>query len=57
MLAPHILAATESPEAVKSLGPNGFERLTVSGPAMTAFVQAELAKWGKLIEAAGIQKE
>ena len=57
LLAPHILAATESPEAVKSLGPNGFERLTVSGPAMTAFVQAELAKWGKLIEAAGIQKE
>lgn len=57
MLAPHILAATESPDAVKSLGPNGFERLTVSGPAMTAYVQAELAKWGKLIEAAGIQKE
>ena len=57
LLAPHILAATESPDALKSLGPNGFERLTVSGPAMTAFVQAELAKWGKLIEAAGIQKE
>jgi tripartite-type tricarboxylate transporter receptor subunit TctC len=57
MLAPHILAATESADAVKALGPNGFERLTVSGASMTAFVQAELAKWGKLIEAAGIQKE
>ena len=57
MLARAILAITESPEVLKALTPNGFERLTASGPALTAFVQSELAKWGKLIEQAGIQRE
>jgi len=57
MLAPLILTVTESPEVLKALTPNGFERLTVSGPAMTAFVQAELGRWQKLIEQAGIQPE
>ena len=28
-----------------------------SGPALTAFVQSELVKWGKLIEQAGIRPE
>lgn len=57
MLAPLILSVTESPEVLKALTPNGFERLTVSGPAMTSFVQSELARWQKLIEQAGIQPE
>lgn len=57
MLARAILAITESPEVLKALTPNGFERLTASGPALTAFVQSELAKWGKLIEQAGIRRE
>jgi len=57
MLARAILAVTESPEVLKTLAPNGFERLTASGPALTAFVQSELVKWGKLIEQAGIQRE
>lgn len=57
MLARAILVITESPEVLKALTPNGFERLTASGPALTAFVQSELAKWGKLIEQAGIQPE
>ena len=57
LLARAILVITESPEVLKTLGPNGFERLTASGPALTAFVQSELVKWGKLIEQAGIQRE
>jgi tripartite-type tricarboxylate transporter receptor subunit TctC len=57
MLARAILVITESPEVLKALTPNGFERLTASGPALTAFVQSELAKWGKLIEQAGIKPE
>jgi tripartite-type tricarboxylate transporter receptor subunit TctC len=57
MLAPLILSITESPDVLKVLTPNGFERLTVSGAAMTAFVQSELARWQKLIEQAGIQPE
>ena len=57
LLAPLILSITESAEVLKVLTPNGFERLTVTGPAMTAFVQAELGRWQKLIEQAGIQPE
>jgi tripartite-type tricarboxylate transporter receptor subunit TctC len=57
MLAPLVLAITDSQEVLKVLVPNGFERLPVSGPAMTAFVQAELARWKKLIEQAGIEPE
>lgn len=56
-LAPAILAATESPDVLKVLSPNGFERLTASGPALSSFVQSELAKWEKLISQAGIEKE
>lgn len=57
MLAPAVLAITESAEFLKALTPNGFERLTASGPALTAFVQSELAKWEKLIKQAGIERE
>jgi len=54
MLAPHILAATASPDAVKALSPNGFQALNVSGDAMTDFVRSELEKWRGLIAQAGI---
>lgn len=57
MLARAILAVTESPDVLKALTPNGFERLTASGPALSAFVQSELAKWGTLIGQAGIKPE
>ena len=57
LLAPAVLATTESPDLLKALQPNGFERLAVSGPAMTAFVRDELAKWEKLIKQAGIEKQ
>lgn len=56
-LASAILAITESEEMQRTLTPNGFERLALSGPAMTSFIQAELVKWEKLIEQAGIQRE
>jgi tripartite-type tricarboxylate transporter receptor subunit TctC len=54
MLAPQILAATASPDAVKALSPNGFQALNVSGDAMMAFVRSELEKWRGLIAQAGI---
>ncbi len=54
MLAPHILAATASPDAVKALSPNGFQSLNVSGDTMMAFVRSELEKWRGLIAQAGI---
>lgn len=57
LLAPAILAVTESPEVLRVLSPNGFERLTASGSGLSAFVQSELSKWEKLIEQAGIQRE
>jgi tripartite-type tricarboxylate transporter receptor subunit TctC len=57
LLAPAILAVTESAEVLRVLTPNGFERLTASGPALSSFVQSELIKWEKLIEQAGIQRE
>lgn len=57
MLAPHVVAITESAEFLKVLTPNGFERLAASGPALGTFVQSELGKWEKLIEQAGIQRE
>jgi|JI10StandDraft_1071094.scaffolds.fasta_scaffold38566_5 tripartite-type tricarboxylate transporter receptor subunit TctC len=57
MLAQNILAVTESPEFLKALTPNGFERLPLAGQQLRAFVQSELPKWEKLIEQAGIQRE
>ena len=57
MLGREILAVTQSEEMQKTLAPNGFERLALSGEPMRAFVEKELAKWEKLIEQAGIQKE
>ncbi|ODU71261.1 MAG: hypothetical protein ABT05_01155 [Lautropia sp. SCN 66-9] len=57
MLGREILAVTESPELLKALSPNGFERLPLQGAELRDFVQRELAKWGKLIESAGIKPE
>lgn len=57
LLAPAILAVTESADVQKALSPNGFERLTASGPTLTAFVQSELLRWEKLIKQAGIERE
>ena len=57
MLAQNILTITDSPEFLKTLMPNGFERLPLAGQQLSAFVQSELPKWEKLIEQAGIQRE
>ncbi|MBK7473347.1 MAG: hypothetical protein IPI73_24650 [Betaproteobacteria bacterium] len=57
LLAPLILSITESPEFLRPLEANGFERLAVSGPQLTAFTKDELAKWEKLIKRAGIQPQ
>lgn len=57
MLGREILAVTESPELLKTLAPNGFERLPLKGADLGDFVQRELVKWKKLIESAGIKPE
>jgi tripartite-type tricarboxylate transporter receptor subunit TctC len=57
MLGREILAVTESPELLKVLTPNGFERLPLAGVELRSFVERELVKWGKLIEQAGIKQE
>jgi len=57
MLGREILAITQSDEMQTALAPNGFERLPLAGEQLHGFVQKELAKWEKLIEQAGIQKE
>lgn len=57
MLGREILEVTQSPELLKTLAPNGFERLPLAGADLRGYVEKELAKWGKLIEQAGIQRE
>jgi tripartite-type tricarboxylate transporter receptor subunit TctC len=57
MLGREILAVTESPELLKALSPNGFERLPLAGADLGNYVQSELKKWKTLIEQAGIKPE
>lgn len=57
LLGPEILAITQAPETQKILGPNGFERLPLAGRDLESFVDKELAKWHRLVDQAGIQKE
>lgn len=56
-LAPAILEVTGSAEFLKTLEPNGFQRLALSETALTSFVKEELVKWEKLIKKSGIEPQ
>jgi tripartite-type tricarboxylate transporter receptor subunit TctC len=56
-LAPAILEVTGSAEFLKTLEPNGFQRLALSEGALASFVKDELVKWETLIKKAGIQPQ
>ena len=52
-----MVAATKGPTAVKFYQTSGVDPATSTAEELAAFQQAESAKWGKIVKAAGIQPE
>ena len=52
-----VVSALQVPETKAALAAQGAEAVPTTPEAFDAFVKSEIAKWGKVIKAAGIKAE
>ncbi len=56
-LVPAFNAVLKDPEIVKTINADGYDVMEMTPKAMSALIQSDLARWGKIIKQAGVTDE